>query len=75
MKIHCKSDSEDIRVYINNVLHLRIPRDKNTKIQSWIEGHTKTFIIEIWSVGHSDYIAYDDKEKWEKVLKLLDDNI
>jgi len=75
MKVHCKSDSEDIRVYVNNILHIRIPRDKKIKIQSWIEGHSKTFVIEIWCSGHSDYVAYDNKPMWEKVLKVLDENI
>ncbi len=74
-KIHCKSDSEDIRIYIDNVLHLRIPRDKKIKIQSWIEGHSKTYVIEIWSKKHSDYMAYDNKPMWVAILKLLDEHI
>lgn len=75
MKIHCKSDSEDIRIYIDDVLHIRFPRDKNVKIQSWLEGHTKTYIIKIWCVNHSDVFVYDDKKKWKEILKLLDENI
>jgi len=75
MNVECKSDSEDIRIYIEGTLHLRIPRDKKIKIQSWIEGHSKLYIIEIWCVKHSDYIEYDNKELWGKVLKLLDKHI
>lgn len=75
MKIYCKSDSEDIRIYINGILHIRIPRDKNIKIQSWLEDHTKTCIIEIWCANHSDVFVYDDKKKWKEILKLLDENI
>lgn len=75
MKVECKSDSEDIRIYINGLLHLRFPRDKNIKIQAWIEGHTKTYIIDIWSAEHSDWVAYDNKPMWEKVLKLLDEHV
>ena len=74
-KIHCRSDSEDIRIYIDDILHIRIPRDKNIKIQSWIEGHSKTYIIEIWCLEHSDYMTYDNKDMWTKILKLLDENI
>lgn len=73
--VTCKSDSEDIRIYINGILHLRLPRDKNTKVQSWIEGHTKQFIIELWCANHQDFIAYDNKELWKDVLKKLDDNL
>lgn len=75
MKIEAKSDSKDIRVYIDNVLHLRIPRDKNIKIQSWIEGHSKLYVIEIWTKGHQDHLVYDNKPMWEKILKLLDEHI
>jgi hypothetical protein len=75
MKITAKSDSEDIRVYVDSVLHLRIPRDKNAKLQSWIEGHTKTFIIEIIIKKHANTIVYDNREMWERVLKLLDEHI
>lgn len=75
MKIEAKSDSEDIRVYIDNILHLRIPRDKNIKIQSWIEGHSKSYTIEILVKNNQIKIAYDSKTKWEKVLKLLDEHI
>jgi len=75
MKIEAKSDSEDVRIYINGLLHLRFPRDKNIKIQSWIEGHSKRFIIEIWTKKHQDYVVYDNKPMWEKVLKLLDEHL
>jgi len=75
MKICGKSDSEDIRFYINGILHLRIPRDKNVKIQSWMESHTKKFIIEIRSKNHSDCIEYDNKYMWKRILKLLDYHI
>lgn len=75
MKIEAKSDSEDIRIYIDNILHLRIPRDKNIKIQSWIEGNSKRYIIEIWAKKHQDYMAYDNKIIWKKVLNLLNKHI
>jgi hypothetical protein len=75
MDIKCKSDSEDIRIYVNDILHIRIPRDNNIKIQSWIEGHTKTFRIEIWCVNHSEKYVYDNREMWEQILKLLDEHV
>jgi len=73
--VSAKSDSEDIRIYIDDVLHLRFPRDKNIKIQSWIEGHTKTFAIEIWTAGHAEVVVYDNKELWTEILKLIDKHI
>jgi len=73
--VTCKSDSEDIRIYIDGLLHLRIPRDKNIKIQSWIQGHTKTYMIEIWCKNHQDIMEYDNKTLWSNVLKILDEHI
>ena len=74
-KVTCRSDSEDIRIYIDGILHLRFPRDKNIKIQSSVEGHTKSFVIEIWCAGHTDHITYDNKSIWSKILRLIDENI
>jgi hypothetical protein len=75
MKIEAKGDSEDIRIYIDGLLHLRIPRDKKTKIHSWVEGDSKLYIIKIWCKKHSDYMAYDNKTMWSKILKLLDEQL
>ncbi len=74
-KVKAKSDSEDIRIYIDGVLHLRLPRDKNIRLQSWIEGHTRTFVIELTIHGNSDVVVYDNRRIWERVLELLDENI
>jgi hypothetical protein len=73
--VTCKSDSEDIRIFVDGILHLRIPRDKNIKVQSWVEGHTKTFIIEIWCKNHQDHMSYDNKKLWSDILSVLDENI
>lgn len=75
IKISSKSDSENIRIYFNNILHLRIPRDKNIKIQSWIDYSTKLYYIDIWCVSHSDKMEYESRELWEGILKELDNII
>lgn len=74
-KIKALSDSEDIRIYVNDILHIRLPRDKNTKVQSWIEGNTKTYIIEIWCSLHSDLYVYDNKFMWVEILKEIDKHL
>lgn len=74
-RVTCKSDSEDIRIYIDNVLHLRIPRDENLKLQSWVEGDTKTYVIELWVKNHTDQMVYDNKSLWTEILRVLDKNI
>jgi len=73
--IKCKSDSEDIRIYIDDILHLRIPRDPNLKLHSWIEGNTKIYIIELWCAGHSEKMEYDNKKLWVDILNTLDKHI
>lgn len=75
MKIDAKSDSEDVRVYVNGILHLRFSRDKNIFIHSWIQGHTKTYVIEFISKKIRTKVEYDNKYMWEKVLALLNKNI
>lgn len=73
--VTCKSDSEDIRIYIDGILHLRLPRDPNMKIQSWTEGHSKLYVIEFWCAGHLDCSAYDNKRLWTEILKIIDENL
>lgn len=76
MKVTCKSDSEDVRIYIDGLLHLRFPRDKNVKIHAWVEGHSKTYNLSIWSAGHSsDTFQYHSRQMWATILKLLDKHI
>lgn len=73
--VTCKSDSEDIRVYIDDILHLRFPRDPNLKLKSWVEGDTKVYVIELWCAGHLDKMKYDNKKLWKDILDILDKNI
>lgn len=75
MVITCKEDSEDIRIYINNILHIRIPRDKNMILHSWVEGNSKTFIIETICFGDKQKFVYDNRYMWENILLLLDKSL
>lgn len=74
-KVTCRSNSEDVRVYINGVLHLRFPRDKNVKVQSWIDGHKKSHSILIRTRKHSEVVVYDNLVLWEMVLGELDKHL
>lgn len=74
-KPEAKSSSTDIRIYIDGLLHIKIPKDRNTKINSWIEKDSKIYNIEIWSVGHTVGLEYDTKELWCEILELLDKHI
>lgn len=73
--VTAKSDSEDLRFYIDGILHIRIPRDKNTQLQSWIDGHKKKFTIEVSAKNRTERYEYDNKELWVKMLDLFDKHL
>ena len=75
MKVTAKSDSEDVRIYLNGLLHIRFPRDKNTQVQSWMETHKKLYVIQITAKKHTQWIEHEDKNIWEIILKLLDKHL
>ena len=75
MKVTIKKDSEAVRIYFNDILHLRFPVTRDIRIQSWVEGVTSLHVIEITCNGHTDRVEYEDGELWVKVLKLLDKNL
>ena len=83
-KITCKADYRDIRIYINDILHIIIPRPTaNTdspdsiKLQSYYLGSKKSkrYIIEIGTGKNGDWYGYDNFDTWKTILQLLDDNI
>lgn len=74
-QVTCKTNSSDIRIYINDILHLRLPRDPNTKIQSWWIRDEQLHVIEVHCVNHSDLMEYESRDLWIQVLKALDENI
>jgi hypothetical protein len=71
MNIKAKSDSEDIRIYFDNILHLRFPRNKNIILQSCIQNNTKLYYIQINIDNRILKIEYENKDTWKEVLKLL----
>lgn len=62
---------ERIKIYINGLIHISIPIDPNTKIQSWRDAECN-YKIEIWCAGHTDTYAYINFQLWEGILKELD---
>ncbi len=76
-KITCKRDGKDLKIYINGLLHLQIMMDNHVGIQSWYEGtNHKHYKIEFYQKeGESFYSAYQIRETWEEILRLVDKNI
>ena len=76
-QITCFRDNYNLRIYINNVLHLQIMMKNYDGLQSWLEGTKKfTFYIEIYKKDQPSVLCeYDERERWETILNLLDQNI
>jgi hypothetical protein len=75
MLITAISDSENIRIYFDNKLHLRIPRNENIIIKSYIQLNTRLHYIEIRFNNNNVLLEYELEENWIEVLNLLDKHI
>jgi len=75
MLITATSDSEDIRIYFKNILHLRIPRNENIIIKSYVQINTRMNYIEIKIPNNFILLEYEDENIWKEVLNLLDKHI
>lgn len=73
MEISIKVEFGVIKIFFDDVLHLRFNKDKLLGFQSWV--YDEKFIIEYYLVGGSIETEYNNKEKWKKILKLLDENL
>ncbi len=76
-KITCLRNNHNLRIYINEILHLQIIMENHNGLQSWLEGTNNfNFFIELYKKGQPSVLCeYDDKERWETILKLLDENL
>jgi hypothetical protein len=76
-KIECKRYYDDLRIYINDNLHLHFKVDKYNGLQSWFEGtNSKRLMIEIYFNDNTSIVlGYEKTENWMKVLNLLDQNL
>lgn len=70
-KVSYGSDSEDIRIFIDDILHIRIPRDNNIKIHARSSSGTKLYYIDIWCMNHTVTYEYEDKNLWKDILQSL----
>ena len=64
-----------VKVYINDVLHVQFQQGNFVGFQSWKEGKN-WFVIEVYfKKDFTITLEYDRQEKWEAILKLMDDNL
>jgi len=67
-------EADNVKIYVNGILHLWFDRNELVGIQSWTEAATK-FKIEYFFKTTSIICEYTDKEMWEEILKQIDKGI
>lgn len=74
MTITAKTQISTLKIYVDNILHLSIPKVKFLSLQSWME-RKDLYCIEIYLDGAAILLEYTTMEKWILVLKLLDEHL
>ncbi len=76
-KITCKRHFSQLKIYINDLIHLQLDMKNHDGFQSWYEGVNKLkHVIEFYrKEGEPIYTEYDEIEVWKAILELLDKNI
>jgi len=74
IKYRLEENSSQVKIFINDVMHLLINKKKLVGIQSWKYGHEE-YVIEISYDTCNTCCSYDTKEKWENVLKLISESL
>lgn len=74
-KVEVKIVDSYINIYIGDIIHLCIDRNKLIGFQSWIDttkDYYCNFFIEYYTNDKNIITEYNDKNKWEEILKQLD---
>lgn len=74
MKITSEDTENNIRIYINDVLHLLIRKDELVNVRSYYISADKNpdpFFIELTYRTTKVICQYDNREKWMQILNLL----
>lgn len=64
---------DTLKIYINGLLHLCF-RDRITSVHAWKEERS-WWKIQVCMGSNKELAEYDAKEKWETILKVLDNHI
>lgn len=68
------SGATEVCISINNIPHLKFVKSKYICLQSWYESK-HCFMIEIHLKGSTLKLEYNSLEKWEKILKLISEEV
>lgn len=75
MNITAERRYEQLRIYFDGNLHVYIKLLDLVSIQSWIHGEKEYLIEYNFKDGVKMTSAYGEKEKWLKVLSLLNNHV
>jgi hypothetical protein len=74
-----------LKIYVNSLLHAAIPLKDFRGITAWVQGYWynwnlrikghRKWIIEFCVEGDSVLMEYNTRDKWEKVLRVIDETI
>lgn len=66
-----------IKIFIDDILHLSFKVANINGISSWIDGENndKFFIQICFIAGNTMILEYDNKDKWGKILNVLNNFI
>lgn len=75
MKSSIQIKDNNIKIFIDGILHLSIKHDELIGFQSWILGDDeKIYCIEYYTKSKDILTEYNNFEKWKSILGLLDKN-
>jgi hypothetical protein len=72
MTIEAKTENGAIKVLINGLPAVCIKQDSFEGFHAWIFSHDSFFIEFTLSSGSTITREYDTRDKWERILKALD---
>jgi hypothetical protein len=70
--VHSAGDSDELFLYVNEVLHLQFRKKHYRGMQSYRE---IKYTIEVYLKDTTIRLEYDDRELWEKVLAELSEHL
>ena len=73
MEINHKRKYEQLKIYINGLIHLNIKLLDLLGFQTWIHGEKEYFVEYYYKDGSKITTAYGEKDIWEKVLKIIEE--
>lgn len=74
MKIEIQLNHYDLRVLIDELLHIYILRDEFIGFQTWADDESM-FVIEYYTKTNKITTQWNNKEKWEQLVKSLNEKL